>query len=107
MQARTRNQTRCADILPKRVKHKGNVKRGHSQGFSSAAPVSSKRVQRKGNVKHEHPRNLGPIRLKTLLDQAEHPGPSANLLPDLLPVRKTTSSDLFRISGALPTSPGY
>ena len=103
MQVLTGNQTRCADILPKRVKHKGNVKRGHSQGFNSAAPVSSKRVQRKGNVKHEHPRNLGPIRLKTLLGQVGHPGPSANLLPDLLPVHNTTTSELFRISGALPT----
>ena len=107
MQVLTGNQTRCADILPKRVKHTGNIKRGHSQGFNSAAPVSSKRVQRKGNVKHEHPRNLGPIRPKTPLGQVGHPGPSANLLPDLLPVRKTTGSDLVRILGALPTSPGY
>ena len=56
-----------------------------AEGFSSAAPVSSKRVQRKGNIKHEHQRNLGPIRPKTLLGQVGHPGPSANLLPDLLP----------------------
>ena len=69
--------------------------------------ILPKRAKRKGNVKHEHPRNLVPIRPKTLLGQIGHPGPSANLLPDLLPVRKTTSSDLFRISGALPTSPGY
>ena len=51
------------------------------------------------------PRNLGPIRLKTLLGQLRHPGPSADLLPDLLPVRTTTGSDLFSNLGALPTSP--
>ena len=67
--------------------------------------ILSKRVKHKSNVIHEHPRNLGPILPKTLLGQVGHPGPSADLLPDLLPARQTTSYDLFRIWRALPTSP--
>ena len=92
----------CTHVAQMRVKHNANIELRQCLGLTDGTLKSL--VETIPRPHRIGPGNLGPIRPKTLLGPLGHPGPSADLLPDLLPL-VGQEAQMFSGIWALPTIP--